>query len=288
MNNLTEFFKKNFHYFLLAVLLVVCCVSIRKSMAYSQYKLDMACQSIIGPVQQRWAETLHRFGLGKENEELARQNIALLREHENMFMEKSDTVLTMRSKTDSLHPVSVRLYDYTFAHVIYNSIDQAANCIILDKGAKDGIEKEMAVTSPEGVVGVVQEVSNNFAYVLPVLNRNSRINAIVSPLNQVGTIVWEGSDPETALLENIPQHLEINIGDSVLTSGYSRIFPRGLFIGSVKEVSSGKNASFLTIKVKLGADFSRLNTVYLIRNLYKSEIDSLKAKQDSVNAKLLN
>lgn len=288
MNNLTEFFKKNFHYFLLAVLLVVCCVSIRKSMAYSQYKLDMACQSIIGPVQQRWAETLHRFGLGKENEELARQNIALLREHDNMFMEKSDTVLTMRSKTDSLHPVSVRLYDYTFAHVIYNSIDQAANCIILDKGAKDGIEKEMAVTSPEGVVGVVQEVSNNFAYVLPVLNRNSRINAIVSPLNQVGTIVWEGTDPETALLENIPQHLEINIGDSVLTSGYSRIFPRGLFIGSVKEVSSGKNASFLTIKVKLGADFSRLNTVYLIRNLYKSEIDSLKAKQDSVNAKLLN
>lgn len=257
-------------------------------MAYSQYKLDMACQSIIGPVQQKWAETLHRFSLGKENEELARQNIALLREHGNMFMEKSDTVLTMKSKTDSLHPVSVRLYDYTFAHVIYNSTDQVANCIILDKGSKDGIEKEMAVTSPKGVVGVVQEVSDNFAYVLPVLNRNSRINAIVAPLNQVGTIVWEGTDPETALLENIPQHLEINIGDSVLTSGYSRIFPKGLFIGSVKEVSSGENASFLTIKVKLGADFSRLNTVYLIRNLYKSEIDALKAKQDSVNAKLLN
>lgn len=288
MNNLSEFFKRNFHYFLFLLLLIVSCVSIRKSMAYSQYKLDMACQSIIGPVQQRWAETLHRFSLGKENEELARQNIALLREHGNMFMEKSDTVLTMKSRTDSLHPVSVRLYDYTIAHVIYNSTDQVANCIILDKGARDGIEKEMAVTSPKGVVGVVQEVSNNFAYVLPVLNRNSRINAIVSPLNQVGTIVWEGTDPETALLENIPQHLEINIGDSVLTSGYSRIFPKGLFIGSVKEVSSGKNASFLTIKVKLGADFSRLNTVYLIRNLYKSEIDALKAKQDSVNAKLLN
>ncbi len=288
MNNLTEFFKQNFHYFLFVLLLVISFVSIRKSMAYSQYKLDMACQSVIGPVQKRWTETLHRFSLGKENEELARQNIALLREHDNMFMEKSDTVLTMRSKTDSLHPVSVRLYDYTFAHVIYNSTDQVANCIILDKGVRDGIEKEMAVTSPQGVVGVVQEVSNNFAYVLPVLNRNSRINAIVSPLNQVGTIVWEGTDPETALLENIPQHLEINIGDSVLTSGYSRIFPRGLYIGSVKEVSSGKNASFLTIKVKLGADFSRLNTVYLIRNLYKSEIDSLKAKQDSVNAKLLN
>ncbi len=288
MNNLSEFFKRNFHYFLFVLLMIISFVSIRKSMAYSQYKLDMACQSIIGPMQQKWAETLHRFSLGKENEELARQNIALLREHGNMFMEKSDTVLTMKSKTDSLHPVSVRLYDYTLAHVIYNSTDRVANCIILDKGARDGIEKEMAVTSPQGVVGVVQEVSDNFAYVLPVLNRNSRINAIVSPLNQVGTIVWEGTDPETALLENIPQHLEINIGDSVLTSGYSRIFPRGLFIGSVKEVSSGNNASFLTIKVKLGADFSRLNTVYLIRNLFKSEIDSLKAKQDSVNAKLLN
>lgn len=277
MNNLIEFFRKNFHFFLFAVLLVVSLVMLGKSLAYSQYKFAKICQSTVGPIQKSWSEMIHRFSLGQENENLVQQNMALMREQQNMFMEKEDTVLSMMSETDSLHPKSVRLYDYTYAHVIYNTTDQAFNYIIIDKGQRDGICRDMAVTGPKGVVGVVSDVSNNFASIISILHPDSRISAIVSPINQVGTVVWEGGDPSVAYLENIPQHLEINIGDSVLTSGYSNIFPKGLLVGTVKEVSVGKNASFLTIKVKLATDFKRLNTVYLIENLYKSEIDTLKA-----------
>ncbi|MCR4680829.1 MAG: rod shape-determining protein MreC [Bacteroidales bacterium] len=277
MNNLIEFFKKNFHYFLLAILLVVSIIMIGKSMAYSKYKFAKVCQNMVGPIQKNWAEMIHRFSLGKENDQLTQQNIALMREQENMFIEKDDTLRHMMTPTDSLHPRSIRLYDYTYAHVIYKTTDQAFNYIIIDKGSKDGISRDMAVTCPKGVVGVVSDVSENFSSIIPILHPDSRISAIVSPINQVGTVVWEGNDPQVAYLENIPQHLEISLGDSVITSGFSNIFPKGLLIGTVKEVAVGKNASFLTIKIKLATDFRRLHTVYLLENLYKSEIDTLKA-----------
>lgn len=277
MNNLIEFFKKNFHYFLFAILLVLSFVMMGKSMAYSKYKFAKLCQNTIGPIQKNWAEMMHRFSLGEENDHLTQQNIELMREHDNMFVWKEDTTLTMMSNTDSLHPKSMRLYDYTYAHVIFKTTDQAFNYLIIDKGSEDGISRDMAVTCPQGVVGVVSDVSEHFSSIIPILHPDLRISATVSPINQVGTVVWEGNNPQVAYLENIPQHLEINIGDSVLTSGFSNIFPKGLLIGTVKEVATGKNASFLTIKVKLAADFNRLNTVYLIENLYKSEIDNLKA-----------
>ncbi len=277
MNNLIEFFKKNFHYFLLAVLLVVSLVMMGKSMAYSKYKFARGCQNVVGPIQKSWSEMIHRFRLGKENDALTQQNIALMRERDNLFIQKEDTTLTMMSVADSLHPKRTRLYDYTYAHVIFKTTDQAFNYLIIDKGSGDGICRDMAVTCPQGVVGVVSDVSERFASIIPILHPDSRISATVSPINQVGTVVWEGTDPQVAFLENIPQHLEISVGDSVLTSGFSNIFPKGLLIGTVKEVSVGKNASFLTIKVRLAADFNKLHTVYLIENLYKSEIDSLKA-----------
>jgi len=276
MNNLIEFIKNNFHYFLFAVLLVLSFLMVGKTMSYSQYKFARATQGVVGPIQKSWSEMIHKFSLGKENEDLVQQNIALMREFENMYMVKEDTTLTEMSGSDSTHTTRTRLYDYTYAHIIYKSTDQAFNYIIVDKGAKDGIQRDMAVTCPAGVVGVVNDVSDNFSSIIPILHPDSRISAEVLPINQIGTVVWEGPDPRTAILENIPQHLDITIGDSVVTSGFSNIFPRGLLIGTVKEVSVGNNASFLTIKVKLAADFKKLHTVYLIENLYKAELDTLK------------
>ena len=234
-------------------------------------------QSIVGPIQKNGAGMMHRFRLGPENESLVQQNIELLRERDNMFIEKEDTLLTEMSQPDSVNRTQVRLYDYTYAHVIFRTTDRAFNYMIVDKGSRDGIMRDMAVLSPDGVAGVVTDVSTNFATVRPILHPESRISAVVTPANQNGTIIWEGDDPRVAYLEAIPQHSEINIGDSVFTNGYSNIFPKGLFIGTVKEVQVGNNASFLTIKVKLATHYTDIYTVYLVENLFKSEIDSLKA-----------
>jgi len=277
MNNLIEFFKRAFHIIVLAVLLILSITMLGKSLSFNEYRIARAVQSVVGPIQKGVAGMVHKFRLGPENEALVQQNIELMREHENMFIEKEDTVLTEMSKTDSTNRTQIRLYDYTYAHVIFRTVDRMFNYMIVDKGAKDGISRDMAVLSPAGVAGVVTDVSQNFATVRPILHPESRISAVVTPANQNGTVIWEGSDPEVAYLEAIPQHSEINIGDSVFTNGYSNIFPKGLLIGTVKEVQVGNNASFLTIKVKLATHYTDIYTVYLVENLFKSELDTLKA-----------
>lgn len=277
MNNLIEFFKKAFHIIVLAVLLILSIVMLGKSLSFNGYRLARATQSVVGPIQKSGAGMIHRFRLGPENEALVKQNIELLRERENMFIEKVDTTLTAMSRPDSVNRQQVRLYDYTYAHVIFRTTDRAFNYMIVDKGEKDGVTRDMAVLSPEGVAGVVTDVSSHFATVRPILHPESRISAVVTPANQNGTVIWEDNDPRVAYLEAIPQHSEINIGDSVFTNGYSNIFPKGLFIGTVKEVQVGNNASFLTIKVNLATHYTDIYTVYLVENLFKSELDTLKA-----------
>ena len=277
MNNLIEFFKKAFHIIVLAVLLILSIVMLGTSLSFNEHSLARGVQSIVGPIQKSGAGMIHRFRLGPENEELVKQNIELMRERENMYIEKDDTTLTEMSQPDSLHRERIRMYDYTYAHVIFRTVDRAFNYMIVDKGAKDGICRDMAVLSPSGVAGVVTDVSSNFATVRPILHPESRISAVVIPANQNGTVIWEGDDPRVAYLEAIPQHSEINIGDSVFTNGYSNIFPKGLLIGTVKEVQVGNNASFLTIKVKLATKYTDIYTVYLVENLFKSELDTLKA-----------
>lgn len=248
-----------------------------KSLAFNDYRLSRAVQSVVGPIQKSGRSMIHRFHLGPENEALVQQNIQLLREQENMFIVKEDTILTEMSMPDSTNTKRVRLYDYTYAHVIFRTTDRAFNYMIVDKGSKDGITRDMAVLSPQGVAGVVTDVSPNFATVRPILHPESRISAVVTPANQNGTVIWEDNDPRVAYLEAIPQHSEINIGDSVFTNGFSNIFPKGLFIGTVKEVQVGNNASFLTIKINLATPYTDIYTVYLVENTFKAELDSLKA-----------
>lgn len=277
MNNLIEFFKKAFHIIVLAVLLILSIVMLGKSLAFSEHSISRLVQGIVGPIQKSSSSMIHRFNLGPENEALVQQNIALMRELDNVYIEKVDTQMTAMSDVDSVNRKRVRLYDYTFAHVIFRTTDRAFNYMIIDKGKNDGIVRDMAVLSPEGVAGVITDVSKNFATVRPILHPESRISAVVLPAKQNGTVVWADNDPRVAYLEDIPQHSEINIGDSVFTNGFSNIFPANLFIGTVKEVQIGNNASFLTIKINLATHYSDIYTVYLIENLFKSEIDTLKA-----------
>ena len=168
------------------------------------------------------------------------------------------------------------MYDITTAHVVFNTINKANNYIIIDKGKKEGVIADMAVLSPTGVVGVVSDVSENFSTVISLLNPDSRVSAKIFPVNQIGTVVWVDPDPAIAQVTDIPQHLMVAIGDSVVTSGYSDVFPKDILIGTVIEKFDNPNNTFLTIKIKLATDFRNLYHVYLVSNLYKPELDALK------------
>jgi rod shape-determining protein MreC len=275
MNNLKELIKHYFHLFIFILLQILAIVLIYQNSNYQHFVISTATQSITGPVQNFANLFYKQFHYASENEYLIQQNIQFLREKDNMFIISEDSVYSVFSGEGKNKR---RIYEYTSAHVIFNTIHKTNNYIIIDKGKKEGVMPDMAVLSPNGVVGVVSDVSNNFSTVISLLNPNSRVSAKIIPINQIGTVVWLDNDPSVAQVTDIPQHLMVAIGDSVVTSGYSDVYPKDILIGTVIEKFDNPNNTFLTIKIRLATDFRNLNNVYLISNLYKSELDSLKSK----------
>ena len=248
-------------------------------MNYPGFAIARATKVLITPINRMCYSVIRHFNYSKENQYLTEQNLALMNAQEGNFLISNDSVTPVEGNyTDSLGRTKrVRLYEYTSANVIYNTIHKKNNYLMIDKGSDDGIEPDMSVLSAEGVVGVVSEVSRHFATVISLLHPDCQISAKVQPANQLGTITWRYGDPQSVYLEDIPEHLNINEGDSVLTSGYSNIFPSGILVGTVSEKSKNPTASFLTLKVKLSTDFNHINTVYVIRNLYREELETLKS-----------
>jgi rod shape-determining protein MreC len=271
MNSLKELLKRHFHFLIFLMLAVFAFILIYNNNSYQHFVISKATIRITGPVQQFSNFFYKQFRYSKENAYLVSQNMELLKEQENMFILSDDSAYTVFSHKH-------RMYDLTSAHVVFNTINKTHNYIIIDKGKKDGVVPDMAVLSPNGVAGVVSDVSDNFSTVISILNPNFRVSAKIIPINQIGTVVWMEHDPSIAQVTDIPQHLMVAVGDSVVTSGYSDVFPIDLLIGTVIEKYDNINNTFLTINIRLATDFRNLHNVYLISNLYKSELDSLKSK----------
>lgn len=283
MGKLYEFIRRYFHVLLFIALAITSIVLIYQSTTYQRFAIGEATRTITGPVNAMSQKIVSHFNLSAENEGLVEQNLRLLREQKANFLVSSDSISTAESEvTDTVthRTTTKRLYDYSTANVVYNTIHRKHNYLMIDKGTEDGITRDMAVLSSRGIVGVVTDVSAHFATVTSLLHPNSNISAKVMPANQLGTIAWKFGDPTTAYLNDIPEHMSINVGDSVFTSGFSDIFPNNLLIGVISEKSKSPNNSFLTLKVKLATDFNHVNTVFLVRNLYKEEMDELKAEME--------
>lgn len=279
MNNLIAFFKQNFHYLLFFILQVFAIVLIYTNMSYPRFVMGTHGKAVVGPVYKVWHSLVKHFSLEAENEALLAQNEKLMRDLSESFIMADDSIYTVEEKIGrGRRARTVRMYEYMQAHVIYNTIHKKNNYLLLDKGADDGIEVDMAVISPEGVVGVVNDVSEHFSSAISILHPDSRISARVLPADQVGTVLWDEMDSEHAYLHDIPQHWPISLGDTVVTSGFSNVFPKDVMVGTVAEVAKNAQTNFYTLKIRLSTNFSRLNTIYLVRNLYKSELDTLKSR----------
>lgn len=261
--------------FLFVILQILCIIMISKSIRYSSFALSRFCQTIVSPINQAWYNVIRHFSLSSENEQLVQQNISLLNERDNAFVFQDDSVYTAIQE-DSTKRTKMRLYDYSYANIVYKTTDKSHNYIIIDKGSDDGVTVDMAVLSANGVCGVVNDVTKHFASVLTMLHPDARISAKLLPANQIGTVLWDGISSKYAQLYDIPQHIPVNVGDTVITSGYSNIFPNNILVGIVSDVQETGHSSFLTIKIRLATNFNNINTVYLIRNIYTSEIDELK------------
>jgi rod shape-determining protein MreC len=275
MNSFKDLLQRYFHLLVFAILLIFAFILIYKNNNYQHFVISTVSQNFTGPVQ-KFASFLYRqFIYPKENAYLLQQNADLLKKKDNMFIYIDDSVDTVFERDGKLKR---RMYDISTAHVVFSTINKTHNYIIIDRGRKNGVTPDMAVLSPNGVAGVVSDVSDNFSTVISLLNPSSRVSAKIVPINQIGTVVWVDADPSMAQVIDIPQHLMVAVGDSVVTSGYSDVFPKDILIGTVIEKFDNPNNTFLTIKIRLATDFRNLHNVTLISNLYKTELDSLKSK----------
>ncbi len=166
-------------------------------------------------------------------------------------------------------------YSYISAKVVNNSVNKQKNFFTLDKGLNNGITTGMAVVGPDGIAGVIAGSSANYSVAMSVLNIDFRLSAKIAQNNYFGSMTWSGKNYRYVSVSEIPHHVGVAEGDTILTTGYSAIFPEGLMIGTVSgEPKAG--GDFLTLNVKLATDFKKLTYVYIIKSHEKGEIQRLE------------
>ena len=260
-----------YHFTIIFILLEI--VSFSLIIRHNEYQRAIFSESastLFGNISSTITSIKDYFRLKEMNESLANENI-LLKNRLEKYEFLRDTIIHGTVVQDSI-PV----YEYIGAKQVNATYNRTKNYITLNQGRKNGLQKEMAVCTPEGIVGLIQDLSDHFAVVIPLINVDSRISAKIKKNNYYGSLQWDGNDYAYSYLNDIPYHVEVNAGDTIVTSGLSKIFPEGIVVGYVESVDK-ETANFLKIKVKLAVDFKRINHVYVILNYKKNEQTSLEA-----------
>jgi rod shape-determining protein MreC len=163
------------------------------------------------------------------------------------------------------------VYHFIPARIVHNQISGIENYITINKGSLDGISVDMGVSTYQGIVGVVTNVSSHFARVIPLLNSKFQTSGKIKNTGYFGPLVWDGKDSRYTYLRELPRHATFNIGDTIVTSGYSTFFPEGILVGTVESSYKQKNDDYNSLKVKLFTDFNTLSEVQVIENTRKEE-----------------
>ncbi|MBQ2511029.1 MAG: rod shape-determining protein MreC [Bacteroidales bacterium] len=268
-NRLLSVLKKYDYVEVFVLLVIISLVLIAQSSNYQGSKIIAWSNGVVG----NWYRGINSiggyFGLKSENDRLAAENAALRAQLAESYINYSDSVFTVNDTTYHLR------YTYTEAQVIKNSWNGQNNFIMIGKGANHGIEPDMAVISPDGIVGVVMSVSKNFATVMPVLNSESINSVKVKSTGISGHLQWDGKDFRYAQITDVPTTHKFEPGDTIITSGLANDFPEGIDVGYVVEAENLSGSGFYRVKVRLATEFNKLDHVYVINNLFRKEQERL-------------
>jgi rod shape-determining protein MreC len=216
------------------------------------------------------------FTLHSTNRALAEKNASLLNRMERMSTITDTAHFSLDSTLNNN-------YNFWSARVINNSIHLNQNYITLNKGSMDGVEDGMGVFNEQGIIGRVKGTSKHFASVISLLHTDLLISSKIKATEVFGSTKWDGINSDEAKLLYVPLHVQVVPGQEIVTSGYNAVFPEGILVGKVKEVSKGSDTNYLDITISLGADFSKLNFVYLVKNDLRTEKDSLELEMVNPN-----
>lgn len=274
MRKLLDFLSK-YNYWLVFILLEA--ISLCALFRYNGYQGSVwftSANTVSGKVMEWQSNILAYLALGDNNRALTERNVVLEHriaqlEHQ---LEKLDTQhCYTEQRTDSL----LRSYQLLDATVVNNSVLLQDNYITINRGEADGVRPEMGVVCGTGVVGIVYLTAPHYSIVMPVLNSKSNISCRLRKSGYFGYLNWDGGNPLYAWMNDVPRYAKIQTGDVIETSGFSSVFPEGLFIGRVDQIRNSKDGLSYRIKVHLGTDFARLRDVSVIMSSDQDELESL-------------
>lgn len=279
MRNLINFLIRFSSWILFMVFVTISCVLLFQNNPY-QHSIYLSSANALSTSLYNGAHSVTSyFSLRDINEDLTRRNAQL---ESQVLALKSQIARYKIAEYAATVPVDTSLarYNFIIAHVINNSVHRPHNYITLDKGSLDGIAEEMGVVNENGVVGIVNKVGPHSARVISVLNNYLRVSAKVKASEQVGSLVWDGKNPSEAILEELPRHATFKVGDTVVTSGYSTVFPEGVPVGIVTKPLKDYDENFFALRVRLFTDFSTLNTVRVVRDMMKPELLEVESDEE--------
>lgn len=264
MHSLLSFLRK-YQYFALFILLeFLSFFLLSHSYSYHKSLHFNAVNDLSGNLFSNFNSIESYFLLKKENKELLTENAILQNKLKSSFL-----------ITDTAFAYNDSLYYYISAKVVSNSVNQQNNYMLVNKGALHGVEKEMGVISGNGITGIVIGTSKHYSRVMSILHQNTRISGRIKKNNQLVNVIWDGKNYLQGLVKDIPSHILLNAGDTVVTSGNSLIFPEGIVIGTIVDQTIAENKNLGEATLAFNTDFNSLQHVYLIKNKMKLEQDSL-------------
>ncbi len=270
MRSLLRYLIKNYAFLLFLLLEVVSLVFVFNYNKYQKVQYLNSANRLSASVYNSFTSVIQYFELAKVNESLAEENARLKTGSALLLSEEmeADTISGIFADKDSN-------YRYISARIINNSVNKTLNYVTLNKGKKDGVKPDMGIVSPQGVVGVVVSVSDSYSVGFSVLNSRWGVSAKLKSSGYFGPLAWNGGDYQIAELMEIPFHVELAVGDTVVTSSYSATFPEGVMIGTIQSFYKPDGESFYQIKVKLSTDFKSIRYVEIVDNLDREQLIQL-------------
>ena len=273
MYNIIRFIQKHLFVILFLVLEVLCIVMLTSTQSFHRQKRINTTNDIVGKIYETGNDIGDYFRLGKINRQLAEEN-AMLRKELAVVTDTTQAYQEFISKDT--------IYEFIPARVVNNTVNRPNNYILIDKGKADGIEKDMGVISTDGIVGIVTDVSQHYASIMSLLHSYSTISVRFKNNEHLANLHWGTTNYRYGIIDDIPTHLLLQKGDTVVTSSYSFIFPENLMAGTVMELIESPSGTLNKAKIQYATDFSSLKNVYVIHHTNKAELDSLILNQNKL------
>lgn len=273
MQQILFFFIRNKNFLLFFVLFIISIALTIQSHSYHKNKFINSANYVSGGVYNTKNNITGYFNLRKENTLLLEENARIRKQLESL------KEIAVFNKIDTVSPFFK--YHFISAKVINNSFSKTKNKLTLNKGSKDSLKMDLGVITSKGVVGIIDNLSTNYATVQSILNTNSQVNAKLKKSKHFGSLVWNTKDPNTVQLIDIPRLAPISIGDTIVTGGKSTIFPEGILIGTVTDFSLNEDQNSSTLNILLFNDMTNLEHVYIINNKDVTEIKELEKESEN-------